>query len=450
MKAGGAAAATVRGLVVATLPAEGGAPLRALLRIGGITLLERQVRILRKSGARRILVVTAGPDAAIRAEIDRLAPLKLDVRQVWPGADGTLDAKDALTSGDRSPWLLLDGSSLFDDRLSRRLLEADGERVPLVPADRLAPADREPALVLDGPAGPRVFVGIARLAPERVRDLRPSGGGAWLRELLALVLREPGAAIDVASLPTYHYDLRRHEPYLFMPIARAADNPRAKRALLDAAQKSVLDWPAWYIHRPIEKWIVYHICEWPVTPNQITVLNNVVAYLATYCFATGAIWPAMAAALSVGVIDGLDGKQARTKVMTSELGRYEELLDKIYENSWFLAMAYHLAGQGHAGTAYALFFVILGTSLADLAVGETSRRRLRIQLDDAGPFERAFRVVSGRRNVYLWTLVPFLFFDAFYEGYWMIAVYSTLTLVVRLWRLLANLSHPGALERSRT
>ena len=426
----------MRGIIAATRTDCEESGVRALLRVGGISILERQLRILRKAGVNDVLVVAARRDERIQSEIDRLAGLKMRVRLVWPEEGGGLDLSGTFAEVDDQPWLLLDGASLFDERIVGELTRPDREKIAVLPEDRVSSDDAGRALRLSIDKASAVFFGMARLSAGQLAALRPQSGDGWLRELFeAIAGEDPEAVLDVSGLPTYSYDMRRDMPYLWMPVSRPEDNHRGKDALLNAAQKSVLDWPAWYIHRPIEKRIVYHICETSITPNQITVINNIVAFSGIYFFATGSLFWAMVAALAVGVLDGLDGKLARTKVMTSKIGRLEELFDKIYENGWYLTMAYWLVGQGYGAHLYALFGLIFLLNMADIALGLVSKSRLGIQLDDAGDFERGFRKISGRRNTFIWTLIPFLLFGSLYAGYWMIVVYDAVTVAVRAWRL---------------
>lgn len=221
---------------------------------------------------------------------------------------------------------------------------------------------------------------------------------------------------------------------MWMYIESYADNCIAKKELLDRSQKSVLDWPAWFIHRPIEKWIVYHICEWPVTPNQITLINIIVAFAATYFFAAGMFLPAMILAVATGIIDGLDGKQARVKMMMSKIGKLEEVSDRIYEYSWYLAIAYHLASIGFGNFPYMLFGILFILHLVDIAVGALFKFKKGVQIDDAGQMERNFRWIGSRRNTNIWSLIPFVVFGAIYEGYLFLVGYYAVTIIFKIWR----------------
>lgn len=439
----------MKGLILASLEAVGrpGVPC-GLVRIGGISLLERHVRQMKQAGVREVQVLVDEARGAVDEELLHLrrACWPVEVKRLIRDAQGVFGAE---------VWLVTRAETLLDDRLLPALAHTASDGVAVAPTEGLFDGiDESAGLLMAG--GRVVAFAAARLCGTKARRLVEQVDHEDRHQTLQDAIdRREISVIDVSTLPTYSYEMRRHQPYLFKPIWGEADNPEAKRLLLDAAQKSVLDWPAWYLHRPIEKWLIYHLCEWPITPNQLTLLNNVVAFFGVYLFAGGDLLWGMATALAVGVLDGLDGKQARVKVMTSQFGRIEEVLDKIYENAWFLAMAYWLSSEGWGALAYAAFGVILACNLADVAIGLHFRKRRGVQLDDVGTFERRFRVVSGRRNTYAWTLVPFALAASvngsawwFLAGLAVVAVYALVTVGVRAWRMALHLGPPNAASRA--
>src|SRR5207247_8162366 len=86
------------------------------------------------------------------------------------------------------------------------------------------------------------------------------------------------------------------------------------------------DIPAWF-HAPIETFLVSRLCKTPITPNQLTLFCNVVAWTVTILLATGHLAWGLGLALIVGVLDGLDGKLARLKLETSKAGKLEHFFD---------------------------------------------------------------------------------------------------------------------------
>ena len=122
----------------------------------------------------------------------------------------------------------------------------------------------------------------------------------------------------------------------------------------------------------------------------------------TAIYASGHLWQGTALALLVGVLDGVDGKLARTKIETTELGKLEHSLDYVVELSWWTALAYHFHERGGEPRAYWLLLVLVGSDLLDRFVKRSVKRRLGRNLDDVSAFDRFVRYLGGRRNIYIW------------------------------------------------
>ncbi len=281
--------------------------------------------------------------------------------------------------------------------------------------------------------GPAVAVG-----PDGTR-----GGLAWLPAGLAAPdwaqIRREAEPVDLSGVDTYSPERRRRVPLLWQRPEDAASARKAASALLAAAQKGCLDWPARFVHPPIENAAVRLLWPTPVTPNMISVLAFLLGLYAAWCFATGALWTGLLIALAVGPIDGIDGKLARSRMEFSPWGDLEHVGDKIVEYAWFAGLAAALG----TGTAWALAALIVCTALAEALLGEFYRRVTGAQLDDAGPFERAYRLVSGRRNTFFWSLLPFAWFDAWNAGLVAIAVYAAVNFFIMLWRFFVRLAEYG-------
>lgn len=433
------------GLVMAEGREEGGGP-AALLRVGGITLLERHLRMLRDVGVRKIGIAAGGVESALAAEVRRLQGLFPDLVLRLGGEAGE-------DGGGRGFTLLTDASMLIDSRLLPLLAREREERLALISPSFLA-ANPDSALPVPFAGGSCSFAGAAGISASRARELMGREGA--LPALLVEIAADPRRVLDLSGIDTYVREMRRELPFLVMPVRSGRDNHRAKVLLLDAAQKKILDWPAWYIHRPLEKGIVYHLCELPLTPNQLSLVTIATAALSLGLFAALRPLPAMLLALAVGVLDGLDGKQARVKNMCTRGGDLlDHVSDKVYEFGWYVAIGYALFAHGrHGPTPLLLAAAILLSYLIDWPVAVWSRKSFGCMLDDFGPFERRFRVVSGRRNTFMWTLLPFVLYDAaggghegLYYGFWTIALYAVATLLVRIWRFSLHLSEErGALR----
>ena len=161
-----------------------------------------------------------------------------------------------------------------------------------------------------------------------------------------------------------------------------------------------LDAVACYLHKPMENRLVALISKSSITPNQLTVVVIVLAYAATDLFFLGRSLPASILTLVVGIADGLDGKLARVKLKSSNLGALEHSFDLLFEFSWFIALSWFLFSTTRSATPLILCIFIILFIAFYRHVYDQFRRTMGKSLDDAGDFERAFRRVAGRRNLY--------------------------------------------------
>src|SRR5438094_6794896 len=226
--------------------------------------------------------------------------------------------------------------------------------------------------------------------------------------------------------------MRRHVRPLCFP-ALEQNRRVAERAILDAAQKGTLDLPA-YFHAPIETGIISLLCKTRITPNQITITGFIAGCSATAAFALGRVGLGILAALIFGIVDGLDGKQARVKIEMTEHGKWEHHLDYVIENSWWLAIAFHLWRSGQFPNVFYFFALLVGSHLLD----EFAKRRVKIAkgrlLDDVAPLDRAFRLIAARRNVYVWMLACGFLLGAFPQSYAIICGWAAFSAAIHLVR----------------
>ncbi len=189
-----------------------------------------------------------------------------------------------------------------------------------------------------------------------------------------------------------------------------------------------------YIHAPIETAIISLLCKTRITPNQITIAGFIIGCSATVAFAVGRIGLGILAALIFGIVDGLDGKQSRVKIEMTERGKWEHHLDYLIENSWWLAIAFHLWRSGQFPNAFYFLALLIASHLLD----EFAKRRVKIArgrlLDDVTPFDRAFRLIAARRNVYVWTLACGFLLDALPQSYGIMCGWAAFSAAVHLVR----------------
>ncbi|RLI09887.1 hypothetical protein DRO42_03095 [Candidatus Bathyarchaeota archaeon] len=204
-------------------------------------------------------------------------------------------------------------------------------------------------------------------------------------------------------------------------------------------EKGASDLLAYYVHQPLENRIVRRLVYTPVTPNQLTAITNVAAYCVTALFYLGHLLPASALSFAVGLMDGLDGKLARAKDMTSKLGKMEHALDLLYEFSWLAALALYLnrSTGSPAPLVYCLISVILIAFYRYCY--DTFGKTMGTSLDTYGRFERVFRRIAGRRNLYNIHILAAILIGAPEYALMSITVHAALTAAVYAWRTAVHL-----------
>ncbi len=423
--------------------------------VGGISLLERQVRMALKAGASRVIVVAVALTADLGARFSE------DPRVERATTNAQLAERLA---GEARAVLHLAPGLLIDSRLVMALLSAQEWPALLAAQERPAlravqdgpvlqvPHDR-PMLLAFGASAPEGaerldsathWAGAALLPAALVGRVAAELGDWELSGTLARAAVEAGAGrLMVETVPTYAPARRRDAPMIWARPLDEAARAAGTASLLAAAQKGCLDWPARFIHPPLENALVRLLLPTPVTPNMVTLLTGLLGLAAIWLFARGEPLWALGLVLIVGPLDGVDGKLARTRHDFSKWGDLEHVLDKVLEYGWILALGYWLS-QTHGVAAWLAAWGIIAFAVSEAASGEFFRRFTGRQLDDWGPFERRFRLVGGRRNTFFWSFLPFAVAGWWWEGFLMILGYAAITFAVSHWRLLKALGDYGS------
>ena len=370
----------------------------ALIKLCGISILERLLRTLQRCGYKRVIVLSSTPEP-VAQELARpswaRAELEVTIRSRPTGPIKIEDIVNAWPTGVEH-LLIIPADSVFDQRLLRRFSSCN-ETAALV--DSAVPSRLRP-LVASAPATKLGKICGPALLPG---DWVHAQTGPLHDVLRAGLDNETIRPMDVAAEPLYYAPLNRELRAFWFP-APASDHAKlAKRVLLDSAQKGTLDFPA-IIHSRIETFLISQLCETSVTPNQLTIVTNLVAWSATVLLATGRLSWGLALAVIVGVLDGLDGKQARVKVETTKRGKLEHWFDAFFEISWWIAIAYHFHSSGKLPAAFHYLALLLLAQAVDGALKSGVRFAAGKSIEELGAPEQLLHFVSGRRNVFVWLL----------------------------------------------
>ncbi len=260
--------------------------------------------------------------------------------------------------------------------------------------------------------------------------LNRTGLDIWLKEGEDKLIAT-SRHISFDDIERYCEELRGNiEPY----VIRIKDREDAKNAtffLIKNMQKKVMDLPAEYIDPFFENLLTYLLCNSPITPNMVTFFGLAVAILIALLFLSGHLLIGAFCTYIVEVLDGVDGKLARTKLQFSKLGKYECLIDYFYENLWYLSIGICLKRFFHFEPALFFSFILILSDTVDNIVYTLSDLLLKKNLDLLSPFDMAFRKIAGRRNIYC-----FMFMIGFSLGY-----YTQTFIAASFWGFITALIH---------
>ena len=392
----------------------------ALTELCGVNLLERLLRILQRLGFRSAIVFSTTPEI-VGPELAKHSWAREQlIADLVPRANEPLTAQLLLEQIPSGRFLIIPGNIYCDARLIAALC-AKQSPAALVDSD-------PPEFARSLNRNPR---GPALVEKDFLSSLSPTA--PFFQQLKERIDNRKIDIVDAAQEDDYIVSMRRRVRPLCFSAPPEQSRRVAERVILDSAQNGTLDLPA-YIHGPIETAIISLLCKTRITPNQITIGGFVIGCSATAAFVVGRVGLGILAALIFGIVDGLDGKLSRVKIETTERGEWEHHLDYVIENSWWAAIAFHLWRSGQ----FPNVFYFLALLIASHLLAEFAKRRVKIArgrlLDDVAPFDRTFRLIAARRNVYVWVLGCGFLLGAFPQSYAIICGWAAVSAAVHLTR----------------
>jgi choline kinase/phosphatidylglycerophosphate synthase len=365
-----------------------------LRRVGGITLLDRTVRVLREAGVQRIVVVVGYRSEHVTAAVrDHHLPVELVVNDDWDKGTST-SVVAGLRLVEDARCLVVMGDHVFEADDVRRLMVAPGRNVLAV--------DRDPRRQVGGLGGVR---------PTRVRTTTEGHILELAADLEDYDAVDAGlSAIQVADVlsaaktahATSWVALRRHilnddhamTTCDFDGLWAAVDTPEGVRALERVMWRRYGPKPtdgiiSRAVNRRISGPMTRQLLRTGITPDMATVLAFVATLLAASLVATGDRWAMVAGGLGVllgSALDGVDGELARVSGRASRRGAtLDTLLDRYADLAVVLGLILG-AGASHGIWAWG-FAAACGCLLVSYvhAIGRDTDVRLL--------FRREFRLL---------------------------------------------------------
>ena len=376
----------------------------ALVELCGISTLERLLRTLLRCGITRATVVSSTPDLIAARLIEHCRPRAQLILTFAKRPDGPMTIEQIVTIWPDAAQLLLAvrGDIVFDGRLLHFLATQSS---PAVLVDSAVPSKFQPLMDSAPNALGAKVCGAALLQ----RDWVSTQNGPLEKAINNGLEQNSIPAVDVIRRPCYSPALRRKLRPFWFPAPLPDQVKLAESILLNSVQKGTQDLPA-RIHAPLETFLVSKLCKTTITPNQLTVSWIILAFGTVILFVTGHLIEGILLALTIGILDGLDGKQARIRVETSKTGEIEHWFDSFFEVMWPTALAYHFYVSGQLPNAFFYLALLIGAEALD-GIGKLGVYTPAAKsLVGPGLFDQIIRLVGGRRNIYVWVLAACVVF----------------------------------------
>lgn len=415
---------------------------KMLVSVLGVPIIDRVIGGLRAVGVREIVVTVGHGESLIRDHLgcgDRLGVhVRYAVNAAW--ADGNAGSVLAAREFLGREFLLVMGDHLIDERILAAMLDRE------VPGDVLAAVDPSGAgedathvLCTDGriadigkqiPVWTGTDIGVFRCSDSYLTALAtlvPAGVG----ELAATMREVEVSALDISAIDPYIPKLRKGVAPWWVDIDTPTDLAAAEHLLIDNAAKNASDALAHWVHRPLENALVAPLARTGrITPNQVSIAVNILAYAVTALLATGALLAGSLLSFAVGLADGLDGKLARVTGRVTRTGALEHAFDMLYEYSWILALAWAIHDTDDTATPLLLAGITVTLVAFYRSIYDHYGKQAGHSLDDSSPFARHFRRIAGRRNLYnIWILAGVLAGAPLFSLY-AIAIHAAVTATV--------------------
>jgi 1L-myo-inositol 1-phosphate cytidylyltransferase / CDP-L-myo-inositol myo-inositolphosphotransferase len=339
-------------------------------KVGGIPLVARTLFHLNRSGVKKALLLIKTEKAP--ADLKRWqGNVRLEQVTVKEEIAGALLSAASLDQH----YLYVDAAHLIDPRLLHALCVASETTLAYVD-----PSDRKKQIVRAG------FL--------KGKDLQ-----RWAREGDASLVRS-ARSLFPEEIDPFSPEARGPVPSYFIEVRSREEARKATSLLIRNQQKHVMDLPAQYIDPPFENAITRLLCNTPVTPNMVTFAGVAVAVAVAWLFWHGHFWVGALGTFLVEILDGVDGKLARTKLHYTKLGHYEDVIDYFCETSWYVALGVGLRGAHANLSSGHLAGLLILSDTADNIFYTLAGKWHGKSIDLFSPFDGAFRRIAGRRNIY--------------------------------------------------
>ena len=332
---------------------------KALVRLGGLPLVERAVRGLLRAGVEDVVVVLgyqAGPVAAV---VKRIAPgrVRTVLAREWKDGNGaSLMAAERFVRDEL--FMLVTMDHIFSETALAQIVRAG-----------------EPAVLVDDSPDEEVWAegtrvrlrrGAAVAFSKQLRTRRVDCGAFLLPRDVFDAVREARAEED-HSLAGAVTRLARTRPLRAVALPprtwwQDVDTPRDLRTAKRRLRRSLAkydDGPvSRYLNRPVSTRIAMPLAAVGISPDVLSVVSALVGFLGAWLLGRGSAIPGAIAVHASSVLDGVDGEVARLRMRSSAAGAlFDGTLDRLADAAILAGLALWAVDEGGSPATVVLLAV---------------------------------------------------------------------------------------------
>ena len=349
---------------------------KALLRIGGVSLVERAVRRLLELGLEEVVVVVgyhAGPVAAL---VNQIAPGRVQAvyAEGWEEGNGASLAAAELHVAEEPLFVLVTADHVFGEGSVEALIAAGQPAVLVDPAPdanvlaegtRIRLKDDRAVAFAKSLPGPAVDCG-AFLVPPTIFDAHRAAAAAGDPSLAGAVSSLAAArGLRVVAVPPGSWWRDVDTPDDVRAVAR-----RLRRSLIKPSDGPV----ARFLNRPLSTRLSMLIAPLRVHPDLLSVVAAAAGLAAAALFWQGLGIAGALLTHAMSVLDGVDGESARLQQRARPEGALlDGVLDRIADAALAAGLAAWALSLGQISAGPALVLAVAATALSLLSMATKDR-----------------------------------------------------------------------------
>jgi phosphatidylglycerophosphate synthase len=401
----------------------------ARLQVFGLTVTERHLQALMRLDPKptQVIIDVGSKDPAdlrIPERVLNALPI-VSSQSTAPFAERL---REALRLAGDAPLLVLDGTTLADQRLHGQLIRAEHNLAVF------SPDAKESAAML--------FLRMAGsvAVPDDATDVAAFGRG----------LVKAGIAQELTQdqFDGFIRKLRRTVPFYMFRILDQTKAAEIQRFLFWSNYKGSTDIFTRYVYPPLVWLLVRPLAQARIHPNLVTLVSIALTFGAVPFFADGNWLVGFLMAYGMSVLDSVDGKLARLTFTDSRLGNFlDHGLDMVHPPIWYVAWAYGL-GLGEQGWTSPLGWATIATLVfyvLDRLILKIYPRFFQRGFHTHSKMDATVRSFIARRNINMPVFLLGCIFGLAREAFFLIAFWQFATAAYHgirtFWILVVQKAH---------